>query len=694
MTINYPADYYNRWHSDGAGSNEEQKGYDEHLFIAGNVGQSSEINEIQSRFKTRLRDLGNHLLKDGDITSGGDLIITPSTGGMVSVLAKEAKIWLYGAVRHIPERTFLAPAAGTVQVGVWLTESVVTADADQTLRDPAIGLRLVGEVGAARVRVACVWGHSTDGQSGNFYSIHRVLNGVLLLKKEPPESNAVALAISRYDRQSTGGSYVSSGFRVTAVPGDNEDYQVYSLSAGVARVMGSEIITEHAQTLEYVTAADLDTVDEEQYDSTGLAGQIVYVRHWPVAVIDRITVVKSVVDENVIRSSLGNTDLLAHTSIVAVSAVVQGATTFVAGVDYNLSNDAIVWLNAPPPTAGSTYTVSYTYNKNIKSTATITADGKGIVIPETNISGTNQIEVGYQYKLPRIDRVCLDQDGVWHIVKGVSSRRQNPIFPQIPQTYIGLASIYQKWVPGERTLQNDAPRMISMARLENHDRDIAVLFQLVAANNLANDLSAREPLGRRGLYTDPFLSDNSRDPGTPQTAQISNQVLSLGVQGAAHNIHIDPVTLIPDGELVRVDQPLSSDAMQINPYMVFSPPKTYAYLSPWWDFWTAKSSINTVTPDDYVDVYTYTETEETIVTDVRDQMKWRTGTPPTVRVSKERTTTLISDTLETLTDTRIEDAKFMRAIDVQFTLINWGSNENLVDVKIDGRSIAFEERIP
>ena len=696
-TLSAPANYYNRAEA------EAGKGYDEHLFVAGHVGQSAEINEIQTRFKSRLRDLGNHLLKDGDITSGAELIITPGSP-LVTVLARAGDMWLYGAVRHVAERSFTAPATGTVQVGVWLKETVITAESDADLRDPAIGLRLVGEVGAARVKVTCTWGHSADGQEGNFYSIYRLLNGVQLLKREPPESNAVSQAIARYDRQSAGNSYASSGFRVTAVPGTNEDLQVYSLSAGVARINGAEVIIEHAQTLEYRTTADLDTIDEEAYDSTGLSGQVVTVRHAPIAAVDRVTVVKGIVDESVAKSTstvqinniLYYRDILSKTSIVAVSEVKKLGTIYVQDTtsernnpdaDYFLGSDAIVWKIGRGPNPGDNYTVSYTYNKNVTDAATISEDGTGIVIPEANVAGTNLIEVGYQYKLPRIDRVCLDEKGVWHVIQGVSSRRQDPLYPQIPQTYLPLASIFQTWVVGTRAVQNDGPRMVSMAKLENHDRDIQRLYELVAGNNLLTDLSAREPLGRRGLFTDPFLSDSARDTGLipRQTAQITaDATLTLGVAVTEHAIRLDgPMTLVPSGEVIRVEQLLSSDAMQINPYMVFAPPKAYAYLNPWWDFWTL--NVNRVLPDDYQDVYKYKATNQLIY---KQELGW--GGPITTKETVT-TTTLVSDESTINTRTSTEEAQYMRAAEVRFTLTNWGSNERVVDVKIDGRSITFDD---
>jgi hypothetical protein len=676
--LTVPADYYNR-HDDAAH-------YDEHLLIAGRIGQSAEINEIQSRVKARIKGLGDHLLKDGDIKSGGDIIVTSTTGGIAQIAAEAAEIWLDGAERSIPARSFGVPATGTIEIGVWLLRSIVDYDVDPSLRDPAIGLRLSGEPGAARLKVQPTWGHAGDGQAGEFYAVHRLVEGVLLARSQTPESNAVATAIARYDRQSTGGSYVVSGFRLTATPDGTELAQTYALSAGTARVAGIEIIASGGQYIQFEGLPDVETIDEERYDSDGTSGQTIKVRHGPIAALNRVSVTKSVVEESVTRSVNAN-DPLSKTSVIAVSEVKQGGTTYVAGVNYSLSNDGITWLSGGP-TTGTTYTVSFTYAKNVTSTATISADNLGVVIPETNVSGANLIEIGYDYSLPRIDRICIDTDGQWRLLRGISARfGSTPAVTEVPSTMLGIASIYQTWIPGARRVINDAEKVVSMARLEAHDRDIQTLYQLISANNLSNDLaafSAREPLGRRGIFVDPLLNDLSRDIGVTQTAQITGGTLTLGVSVTVTDVSLPGlITLAPSGFVHRVEQPLSSSNMQINPYLVYLPVASYADLSPSFDYY-AEDRESILDPA-YVDVYRY-----------------RYGNPhgwtPELKAEYKEVgyirEKLIGEesTGETITTTRTEDARYMRGLSVNFTLRRWSPSENLVTVKIDGREVDFAER--
>lgn len=752
-----PEGYYNRHEA------EEAKHYDEHLVIAGHVGQSAEINEIQSRFKSRVKRLGDHLLRDGDIKEGGELVIPavksvagqsvtrgagnadvlttlgtlrqvvaqrngvvyPSTSyaltggsiqwltgaptagqvysvnysyevaagaGRVAVLAQAAEIWLDGAERLVPEATLLVPATGDVEVGVYLLKTVISEVQDPSLRDPAIGLRLVGEAGAARLKVEPKWGYAGDGQAGEFYKVHRIFNGVLQARSETPESNAVAVAIARYDRQSTGGSYVVDGFRVTAIPGTSETAQIYSLSAGTARVAGAEIITPGGQTLEYFPTPEVELIDGEAHISTGAEGQVLTVFHPPIDALESVQIEMLVTDLNVTRSALNSIDTIqegstAYSYVTTVEYVKQGGTTFVqytnasTPYDYRLVGDTLVWNDGPTPAvvntrpvAGSTFQVKFQYQKEVASTATISADRRTITIPEANVADT-EISLRYTYRLPRIDRICIDTAGRWQIVQGIAARYGSlPAYPEIPSNLLGIASIIQTWMDTRR-VQNDAQRVVSMARLEAHDRDIQTLYQLVSANNLQNDLaaySARQPLGRRGVFVDPFLNDFSRDAGVTQTAQITGGTLTLGVEVERFDIRLpDIVTLDPGAMRYRVTQDLSSDSMPINPYLVFVPPKSYASLNPWFSYFSVSQESRL--PPTYVDVYEYrTETTGDSWKDgwqIKDFLREEDGGSGMASMA--------------------EPARFMPETVVRFELLNWGPDENLVRVTIDGREVAF-----
>jgi len=143
-------------------------------FRAGLGLQSPELNEIQAMFFSALQRIGDLITSDGAVLSGGAVVINPDTG---ATTCAAAAIYLRGRVRDVAERKLTIPTSGAVEIGVWLTEAVVTELEDPTLRDPCEGTRNYDEPGAARLRVSARWGLSTDGGTGNFYRVYDVEDG-------------------------------------------------------------------------------------------------------------------------------------------------------------------------------------------------------------------------------------------------------------------------------------------------------------------------------------------------------------------------------------------------------------------------------------------------------------------------------------------------------------------------------------
>lgn len=160
------------------------------LFRAGLGLQSPELNELQDINDTRLRRIADRFMSDGSIQSGGAVVINPDTG---ETTCAASEIYLRGRIRDVPEAKLNIPLTGVVEIGVWLTEAVVTELQDPTLRDPCEGTRNYDEPGAARLRISAVWGLSTDGGTGNFYRVYDVENGVLKIKSAPPDLSGFAV---------------------------------------------------------------------------------------------------------------------------------------------------------------------------------------------------------------------------------------------------------------------------------------------------------------------------------------------------------------------------------------------------------------------------------------------------------------------------------------------------------------------
>jgi hypothetical protein len=361
-----PSGYYSRY----ADSNN----YDEHLFIAGPALQSAELNEIQKRSASKLKAIADSLFKDGDIVR--DAVVQVNVGTGVTTCSSGA-VYLRGAVRGVPTGTFTLPT-GTHSIGIYLVETVVDATVDVGLKDPASGQLNYQRSGAARLKVDPVWGYDTDGHAGDFFPIYVADDRVLRPKSPPPTIDGVAQALAKYDRDSTGGSYIIRGMEVSVLP-DNGSNQVYSVAEGEARANGQDVLFSSARRLTFNPAADLKLISSEPHVSTGVGSQLVTTTYAPINNITAITITKQVVETVNHGAFAGVSDALANTSVLSIVAVNQGGTwggssftggtTYTPTTDYTLTGNSVNWSPAgAEPATGSTYTVVYQY------VATVTAD--------------------------------------------------------------------------------------------------------------------------------------------------------------------------------------------------------------------------------------------------------------------------------------------------------------------------------
>jgi hypothetical protein len=287
--------------------------------------------------------------------------------------------------------------------------------------------------------------------------------------------------------------------------------------------------------------------------------------------------------------------------------------------------------------------------------------------------------------MPRFDLICLDQDGEIKTVKGVSA----PVRPRVPSTPRGLlrvAVIDQRWATGTRVI-NNGTRMVPMNDLNDINRRVDTLFALIAEERLALNLTQRDATAKKGVFTDPFLDDDLRDQGLPQTAAIFDGELTLGVDSTAHAVALPGATTLDARVIVELDetvgpaevainQPLRTGWMKINPYDSFAPLPGIARLTPAVDYWT-EFETQWVSP----------------ITRQFDELVWtrssnvfrQSGRP--ILVSESEITSVEAEKV----GTRYVDAQFLRQIVVRFDLSGFGPNESLQTVLFDGREVTFEE---
>ena len=648
--------YYNRFN--------EADNYDEHHFRAGYVLQSAEMNEIQSALIHRTKALGDALFKDGDIVRDARLVVDLATG---NTTCESGAVYLRGAVRGVPSATITIPTVGTVAIGIWLMATIVTQNEDPNLRDPAAETRNYQEPGAGRLKVEPKWGHRDDGTvDGEFFPIYYADDGLLRAKEAPPQLDSVSQAIAKYDLDSTGSSYVVEGLRVTQLA-NSGDNQVYNVENGRARINGFGVTLTSSRRVVYPATPVLRFIDSEPRSSDTASAHRVNLDRTPVASIQQIRITANKTASLNHGTFSGAQDPLPDTSVVEIVSVTQGATTYVNGVDYKLTAGRVDWsLSGAEPAPGSTYSAQYNYITSVEPTD---VDDTGYTVTGA-VPGT-LIMTSYNVKLPRIDRLVMDQQGMISWVTGVSTD-YNPVPPQAPGNVIALAQVFQTWTT-DRKVVSDGVRMVSMTELESMNARMDNITALVAKQLLMTDIGTRNASVKKGLFVDPFLDDEQRDQGIKQSASIFSGVLTLPIDGDALAMPADV------GEVVTCDfvletaleQPLCTGSMKINPYMAFALMPALVKLTPAVDRWTE------------------TETAWTSPVTQRFNQTFNTSSFESLGLRTMVTTSTgsSSSTSTRTIGTSTSEIQYLRPIEVQFEAQGFGPGEELSSITFDGLAV-------
>ena len=639
----YPVGYYNR--------NDPTKNYDRHLFVAGAGLQSAELNEIQDHAIGRVRGIADALFSDGDVIRDAQCVVNRDTG---DVTLANGAIYVRGAVRGVPPASFIIPTVGVVNIGIYLTERVITALEDPSLLDPANGTRNYQQPGAARLQVNITCGYAGDGKEGEFFPVYTVEDGDLRAKEAPPQLDGVTQAIAKYDRDSSGGAYVVSGLNVRAMDDLPTGQQVYAISEGSARVSGMPVSMGTSKRLVYETSPDEKLIDAEPHVSSGPALQRVTLDRFPVKTVQQVRITAERTATITHGSFSGAQDPLPDNSVIDVLEVKQGAVTYTKGTDFRLSAGKIDWsLTGAEPAPGSTYSAKYQY---IKTAEPVNVDNSGFSV-EGAIAGS-LILVTYIQLLPRIDRLALNPDGSFVWLRGVAAE-WNPKPPAVPQGVLSLASVYQTWT-GDRRVVNDGVRVVPMNEIAAIQEKIDWVAERLAEQQLSSDVNTRETGVKNGVFVDPFISDEMRDQGVAQTAAIFNGEMTIPIQSidvrlASADVQ-SPVVL--SHALEPVLQQLSrTGSMKVNPYMAFDPVPAVVTLTPAVDRWVQTDTI------------------------------WSSPLTQRLTVGSGNMSSTSQTTQNVLLSRASRADEFLRQIEVRFSVSGFGPNEPLSRLVFDGIDI-------
>ncbi len=631
--------YYNRF-----GINPQYNDYKTLLFRAGDPLQSAELNEMQQAIQLDMTRIATRFLRNGEIISGGEVIIT-NTFKKTDLSGKD----LYDITLKFDEAiafidgVFVRVEAGTLikveqyipessfDVGIELIYSEITNAEDITLLDPAIETRNYGQPGAGRIKAIGKFTDEVDFQqldNNVFLPIHSIIKAEIYNRDKDNTGDSSANSfntfrqdviniVAKYDRNSNG-NYLITGYETEYLSKvSNLGPFKFSIADGSANVDGYNFEVDVSQELDLEALIDFELKQSEPVSFS--SGNGFYpVRHTPLRKVFRVSGQREIIGQDIQHgSTVGATDQLpdGYQPVSSISKVYQGATIFAQGTDYYLSGDSIVWVGHEPDPS-STYTVNFKYqyteneggftvnpNDSTKRMGDISADLKSIYFH--GFAAGTDVQYDYDFVLQRIDAISIDSSGKLVYVKGVPKEDD----PRVPDTdKISSLKIAEVLLGGDfdPVVTLSSQRVFKMS-------DIQLILDSVKQNEynitrlaLAANIADSQPGATlKGQFVDDFNGDKYRDLGLPFS---ENDAMTIGgnliMDIDWENENLSPSTVIgiermtiemPSTPRVEsiLEQPHWTKTRQINEYLFKSPPSAKISISPSVYRWVARTSYQT-----------------------------------------------------------------------------------------------------
>ena len=623
--------------------------------------QSTDINEMQSRALDQVRRVGDYIIQDGRIMDGQYPIVDEPDSHHIRVRLPACPIYMRGLVHDVDEAVFILPNTGELVIGVRSQENLVTDIEDSSLKGSVPGTEAFMEEGAARVEIILTWGHSLETDPRPLQSVFQVRDGKILTVETNTDQSEIYKSLEKYSRESNG-SFVNTGFDVTAVGLNGAGKQVLSIAEGVAYVSGRRIVRQQSMRVEVTEEPDLRNVDAEPHPFTAATGgtQIFKVSKTPIESVRRVVVEKETTETVLHGPFSGAVDPLQHPSVTAILEIKQGGTVYTSPASWILSQGQIDWSpNGAEPSPGSNYTVKYRYNENIQPDA-VTRD----TVTVTGAANGTNVLLDYAYKLPRIDALCLDMAGAPVYIKGVSAVSR-PRRPVIPESMIELARLHNDW-GRPPAVQASGVRNVPYDEITDMRTAIVDLYDLVAQERLKNDVTGRDVGAKRGLFVDPLRNDAMRDQGIPQTAAVFGGKMTMPIIPRLHEFpSFVGIRCLAYTEYPIITQPRRSSSKKINPYQTFTRMPGRASVEPSTDIFTDRQTG-----------WTSPQTQSFEA----PEGEYISGISLEQRVEK------IGE--------RIVQAEFVRQRDVNFRLEGFIENEKLTALEFDGIALPVTAYAP
>ncbi|MFC6447161.1 DUF4815 domain-containing protein [Shinella zoogloeoides] len=606
--------------------------------------QAAEFNEWQTIQRGVIKRLGHMIVNDGDRIDGGAAFIDVEAETMTIAAGR---VYADGDIWDVPARVLAGVGmVGRIDVGIRLVTTYVTHEDDPTLLGLVAGTVSEGEPGAAREIRSATWARREADEPGLFFTVYILQDGVILDQEGPNLMAPVTAALAAQDRPN--GNYIVHGCRVTYLA-TNAGKQVFSISEGEANIYGYK--RSRLVALRHEEPEDWDemVIPGETHIYPGGATHTFEVDFAPIGVVNSILLTKEIT-VNVTRGPIANgQDGLPKTGVTSIVAI----TGYTKDVDYTLTGNTVNWgLAGGEPLAGVSYPCTFRYLDLVEPTAiTDTA----ITVAGGAAGGT--IIGAYTSKLPRIDRLCLAEDGSPLYIKGISAR-SNGLPPAAPDNALKLCQVHNDWMGPPRIVidgKNDGVVFNPQADIARLKFAFLDMQRLMGLERIQQSIDSREPVAKKGIFVDPFIDDSYRDTGLAQSGAIFDGMLQLAIDPTFFTTTLTEPVMLDAVEEVIVSQPLKSFCEKINPYQNFN------FLP---------GALKLVPPVDY-----WTETRDTWTSSRTREFNRGTRTDG----GPLRTTATSSE----LIDTREELIEFLRQIEVAFTITGFAPGEILETLTFD-----------
>ena len=687
--------------------------------IPGRIAQAREFTQAQTILRDHISRLGDALLANGSIISGCSLVINGT-----SVTVTEGSIYLEGLVRDIDSTALTITGIGFERICVKVVQTIVTENEDSSLRDPAQNYENAGQAGAHRIKETVVFSVARDTDVNQGVTIYTLSDGELLKVESQTDTQSYwieTLARRTYDEA---GSYKVNGLelRDRGSQAATEDGILLTITDGKAYVKGYEVTKQTSSTIKLDYCTETRNVRNEPKVYREGVTNVWNLTNVPakelksvMAVVETSEIMIRGVRGSYIR---GGIDTLNNQPVVSIKQIMDATKTYTQGIDYQLSGDSVDWsLSGDEPELGATYSVIYTYNREMEI-----GEGKEVVLRNELDSLDNKYRskvewlsrdvfpvpgstllMDYSYYLARKDLIVLDQNGLFTVYKGTPDLPrlvESPINQDEGKLVIGTVMISPGYSSVDcddnlKTLElntNDTTRL-SQLNLQNLKRRVDDLEYDIALSDLDEEAADGESATLlRGIYTDGFIGVSKCDVSHPDfhcCIDIDNAELTLpfssGINKIKPNLNsietviskIGGVYMAPYRNEVAVIQNFATKKMLINPYSVYNN-MALIKLNPSVDNWIDSNNITvekTATTTTTLRRWWYHRGESWAES---ERQKWLsiTGT------SGEQLgwSTFTGQTVTTTTATILDEAiMYMRPLEIEITGSNFTPDtDNLV----------------